>query len=374
MSRGNNIKNLCIIKEREALLELKQGLVDDEYKLLSSWRNEENNEECFSWRGLECSNTTGCLPHILVLNLHIGTTESNTDGPDKNLILTGSHRLLEFLSFEGNALTGSLINLTTFSSLKELRLRENSLNGIFHESFRQISCLEYLDLSNNQMTGSLPDLAFFPSLRELHLQSNHFYGMIPQGLGKLSELKTLDVSFNRLQGFLDNLGKLSKMKILDVYFNRLKGLPEILGQLFDLGTFDAPNNLLECTISESHFSNLCNLRSSKFSSNSLTWNASVDWIPDYCDLMSALTVLNVANSRIYGTIPYSLCSSTSLSSPYVCNNNLSGQLPVSLKKCQGLKVLDLGRNRLSAKIPEWIGTKLAGSVMHVPGTHESSRD
>lgn len=75
--------------------------------------------------------------------------------------------------------------------------------------------------------------------------------------------------------------------------------------------------------------------------------------------MSALTVLNVANSRIYGTIPYSLCSSTSLSSPYVCNNNLSGQLPVSLKKCQGLKVLDLGRNTFSGEIPEWIGTELA---------------
>lgn len=216
------------------------------------------------------------------------------------IILSGSHRLLEFLSFEGNALTGSLINLTTFSSLKELRLRENSLNGIFHESFRQISCLEYLDLSNNQMTGSLPDLAFFPSLRELHLQSNHFYGMIPQGLGKLSELKTLDVSFNRLQGFLDNLGKLSKMKILDVYFNRLKGLPEILGQLFDLGTFDAPNNLLECTISESHFSNLCNLRSSKFSSNSLTWNASVDWVPCFQLQVISLSYCNLGRTTQNG--------------------------------------------------------------------------
>ncbi|MCD9645935.1 hypothetical protein HAX54_035355 [Datura stramonium] len=160
-------------------------------------------------------------------------------------ILSGSNRSLEFLSFEGNALTGSLINLTRFSSLRELRLQNNFLNGTFHESFRQISSLEYLDLSNNQMTGSLPDLALFPSLRELHLRSNHFYGMIPQGLGRLSELKILDVSFNRLQGLPESLGKLSKLKILDVSFNRLKDLPESLGQLFDLESFDAPYNLLE---------------------------------------------------------------------------------------------------------------------------------
>ncbi|OIS95848.1 PREDICTED: LRR receptor-like serine/threonine-protein kinase FLS2 [Nicotiana attenuata] len=265
-------KVLCIKKEREALLEFKRGLID-ENNLLSSWKNDEDNEECCSWRGVKCSNTTG---HILVLNLR-GSIESNPDdtkdltlranisssrlsvldisyngysspaiyswlfnftsltsldlsgnnlgqivsafgylkslehlrlygsgiqgGIPKSVenlshlcsldarsnnlsqpfsellnILSGSNRSLEFLSFEDNALTGSLINLTIFSSLRELRLRNNLLNGIFHESFRQISSLEYLDLSNSQMTGPLPDLALFPSLKELRLGGNHFNG------------------------------------------------------------------------------------------------------------------------------------------------------------------------------------------------------
>lgn len=59
-------------------------------------------------------------------------------------ILSGSNQSLEFLSFEGNALTGSLINLTRFSSLREFRLQNNLLNGIFHESFRHISSLNIL--------------------------------------------------------------------------------------------------------------------------------------------------------------------------------------------------------------------------------------
>lgn len=158
------------------------------------------------------------------------------------------------------------------------------------------------------MTGSLPDLAFFPSLRELHLRSNHFHGMIPQVLGQLSELKILDVSFNRLQGLPESLEKLSKLKILDVSFNRLKGLRESLGKLFDLESFDAPYNLLEGTISESHLSNLCNLKSLNLSSNSLTWNVNVDWIPCF-----QLQIISLSSCNLGLHFPKWLLNSGSLS-------------------------------------------------------------
>ncbi|XP_049413644.1 receptor-like protein EIX1 [Solanum stenotomum] len=263
-------------------------------------------------------------------------------------ILAGSNQSLEYLSFEGNAFTGSLINLTRFSSLRELRLLENSLNGIFHESFRQISNLEYLDLSNNQMTGSLPDLAFFPSLRELHIQSNHFYGMIPQGLGKLSELKILDVSFNRLQGLPDSLGQLSKLKILDVSFNRLKGLPESLGQLFDLESFDAPYNLLEGTVSESHLSNLCKLKSLNLSSNSLTWNVSVDWIPCF-----QLQVISLSSCNLGPNFPKWLQTQNDYSILDLSLNSISDTMPSWFSKLPPmLTYLNLSHNQISGKIQD----------------------
>uniref|UniRef100_M1C3X3 EIX receptor 1 n=1 Tax=Solanum tuberosum TaxID=4113 RepID=M1C3X3_SOLTU len=274
-------------------------------------------------------------------------------------ILSGSNRSLEFLSFEENALTGSLINITRFSSLKELRLQENSLNGIFHESFRQISSLEYLDLSYNQMTGSIPDLAFFPSFRELHLQSNHFYGMIPQGLGKLSELKILDVSFNRLQGLPDSLGQLSKLKILDVSFNRLKGLPESLGQLFDLESFDASNNLLEGTISESHLSNLCNLKSLELSSNSLTWNVSVDWIPCF-----QLQVISLSSCNLGPYFPKWLQTQNDYAFLDISLNSISDTMPSWFTKLPPmLYFLNLSYNQISGKIQDLSANNIGSIVI-----------
>ncbi|CAN4097637.1 unnamed protein product [Withania somnifera] len=263
-------------------------------------------------------------------------------------ILSGSNRSLEFLSFEGNVLTGSLINLTRFSSLRELRLQDNLLNGIFLESFGQISSLEYLDLSNNQMTGPLPDLALFPSLRELHLRSNYFHGVIPQGLGKLSELKILDVSSNRLQGLPESLGQLSKLKILDVSFNRLQGLPESLGKLLDLESFDAPYNLLGGTISESHLSKLCNLKSLNLSSNSMTWNVSLDWVPCF-----QLQVISLSSCNLGPHFPKWLQTQNSYSILDLSLNSISDTMPSWFSKLPPmLTYLNLSYNQINGKIKD----------------------
>ncbi|KAK6783891.1 hypothetical protein RDI58_017345 [Solanum bulbocastanum] len=62
---------------------------------------------------------------------------------------------------------GSIVNVTTFSSLKKLYLQKNVRNGFFMERPGQVSTLEYLDLCDNQMRGPLPDLSLFPSLRDI---------------------------------------------------------------------------------------------------------------------------------------------------------------------------------------------------------------
>ena len=55
----------CIGRETQALLNFKQGIMDD-FGFLSSWGNEEDKTDCCKWKGVRCSNLTG---HVVMLDL-----------------------------------------------------------------------------------------------------------------------------------------------------------------------------------------------------------------------------------------------------------------------------------------------------------------
>lgn len=192
----------------------------------------------------------GNLTHLH--HLDMSNTQTDQWLPELFHRLSGSRKSLEVSGLNDNSMFGSIVNVTTFSSLKKLYLQKNVLNGVFMERPGQVSTLEYLDLSDNQMRGPLPDLALFPSLRELHLGSNQFQGKIPQGIGKLSQLRILDVSSNGLDG-----------------------LPESMGKLSHLESFDASYNVLKGKITESHLSNLSSLVYVDLSFNSLSLKTSL---------------------------------------------------------------------------------------------------
>ncbi len=58
----------CIERERQALLEFKSNLVDD-YGILSSWGSEDEKKNCCNWKGVHCSNQTGHVLELELLNL-----------------------------------------------------------------------------------------------------------------------------------------------------------------------------------------------------------------------------------------------------------------------------------------------------------------
>ncbi|XP_070017157.1 receptor-like protein EIX1 [Nicotiana sylvestris] len=327
-SRGNHAKVLCITTEREALLEFKRGLID-EYDLLSSWRNEEDNEECCSWRGVKCSNTTG---HILVLNLR-GSIQLTPDG-------------------EGNYFM---------------------LRGIIRSSLVKLQYLKYLDLSSNEFGGEIPKyIGYLKRLEYLNFSSkassNGFTGLIPPQLQNLTYLKVLDLGGNFFEvknlewlSLYLALGVLRSLEFLSFEQNALGGSLINLTRFSSLRELRLRDNLLNGIFHESFRAYLEIHLGIGFESTTLDLSENLlsGGIPNCWTRMSVPMILNVANNRISGSIPYSLCSSTALTSLYMRKNNLSGQFPASLKNCQGLSVLDLGRNILSGKIPEWIGTKLA---------------
>lgn len=177
----------CIEKERQALLNFKQGLIDHS-SMLSTWRDDDSNKDCCNWRGIECNNETG---HVQILDLH----GSNTH------FLTG------------------LIDLTSLVYLQNM---------------------EYLDLSSNYDSNKskLPEhLGSFRSLRYLNLSYMNFDGEIPCEIGNLSKLEYLDLKINSLDGAIPSqLGKLTSLRYLDLSHNyRIHGeIPYQLGYLSQL--------------------------------------------------------------------------------------------------------------------------------------------
>jgi EIX receptor 1/2 len=85
-------------------------------------------------------------------------------------------------------------------------------------------------------------------------------------------------------------------------------------------------------------------------------------LPKCWQKMAYLVGLNLASNNLSGRIPKSLgkiCWKYSyLKSLHFQNNSFIGELPVSLMNCSSLRVIDFGENKLSGRIPTWIGTSL----------------
>ncbi|KAM7478322.1 hypothetical protein LguiA_026535 [Lonicera macranthoides] len=135
------VKKGCMQNEREALLEFKKGIVDND-GILSSWGNEEDKRDCCRWRGVKCSNRTG---HVISLDLQN-----------------------EEYIFE-------------------------PLRGKINPSLLDLQHLTYLDLSFNKFGESrIPNfIGSLHSLRYLNLQYNSFFGAIPHQIGNLTNLRSL---------------------------------------------------------------------------------------------------------------------------------------------------------------------------------------
>ncbi|GAY65236.1 hypothetical protein CUMW_239650, partial [Citrus unshiu] len=93
-------------------------------------------------------------------------------------------------------------------SLKELGLSDNKLSGQFSQVIQNLSCgcvvnsLEVLYLHDNDFTGPVPHLGGFSSLEELQLDVNRLNGTIDKSLSQSSKLESLSLDGNSFTGEL----------------------------------------------------------------------------------------------------------------------------------------------------------------------------
>ncbi|WCJ27614.1 Leucine-rich receptor-like protein kinase family protein [Euphorbia peplus] len=363
-------------------------------------------QNCFSLRYLSLARNSlqGPLPSTLIscssLNTLILSNNQLSGNPD---FTTGiwSFKRLRTLDLSSNEFSGSLPKGIAFlPSLKELQLQnnrfsgplpldigfcrhllkldlsDNLFNGVLPDSLKLLTSLVYVSLSTNMLTGDFPQwIGDLASAEHLDFSSNSLTGTLPFSINDLKSLRFLSLSDNRISGTIPtSIVECSRLSVIRLRGNSFNG--SIPDGMFDLGLeeVDLSDNKLMGYIppgSSKFYGSLHTLDLSRnnlggnisaemgLSSNlrylNLSWNGNLQSrMPQELGYLQNLTVLDLRNAAIYGSIPADICESGNLRILQLDGNSLTGLIPQEIGNCSSLNLLSLSHNNLSGPIPKSI--------------------
>ncbi|KAI3686011.1 hypothetical protein L1987_79680 [Smallanthus sonchifolius] len=209
----------------QALQTWKSSLDDESRKLLSSWVGP---DPCKNWTGISCNSHD-----VIVTSINLGNFQLQGNLDQFNFSALSSS--LENLDLGFNNLDGQMpVSLGHLTRLRYLNLEGNTLSGLIPSSFENFTRIEYLYLQQNRLTGPiLPKIGNPETLIDLRLFDNYLTGSIPGSLGNYTRLVSLYLHKNQLSGSIPiALGKLETLLDLALSVNNLTGsFPEELNNL-----------------------------------------------------------------------------------------------------------------------------------------------
>ncbi|WCJ38741.1 disease resistance family protein / LRR family protein [Euphorbia peplus] len=267
---------------------------------------------------------------------------------------------LKILNFENNVLNTSIPQwLFNISSLEELDFLNCEFKGSLHDDgWGKLCNLRVLDLPyNNELGGRFDGFlgslskCSNSSLEELYLWDNQVNGEIPELISQFKNLKLLWFGENLVSGSIpSSIGNLSFLESFDIPSNAMDGtIPDSIGQLSNLVLLDVSRNSWKGVLSETHFRKLTKLETFGVSSlrKSLSVNISQNWIPPF-----SLDYLEISACNFGSMFPSWLETQTNISFLILKENGLSGGIPDWLWKVSpGLRALDLSSNQFKGEIP-----------------------
>ncbi|XP_011076480.2 LRR receptor-like serine/threonine-protein kinase GSO2 [Sesamum indicum] len=338
-SQLNNTTNRmrCLDRERQALLNFKDELVDT-YGRLSSWGNDEHKRECCEWIGVYCHNHTN---HVTQLDLRFKFLRGKISTSLLELQQL-EHIDLSFNDFEYAPIPDFIASLT---QLQNLNLRSANFSGPIPHQIGNLSKLLYLDISANDCNSENLDWLF-----------------------SLDSLEYLDLSYTDLSKATNWLQAVSKLKSIQELSLSNGALPEISLSFLPKINGSSPLTFLDLSfnshLSNSHLSNFWTLVSwfSNFSSTGLSYiilndNNIAGPIPDVFEDMMSLTVLSLYRNGLQGGIPKYFTNLSSLVTLSLSENNLSGDINEVMMNLSGgllekrLLSLDMSWNNFRGLLP-----------------------
>lgn len=394
--------------DMEALLRFKAQLSLDPKGVLSTWRENPDEDPC-SWNGITCTTSKRVvqlelqnaslqgylmLPELLQSLDKLKLLDLSGNQLHANLTFGPSCASLQTLSLSNNFIYGSIPPdlFLSCDTLQELDLSHNNLTGTLTQNFfADCGSLQMLDLSHNHLTGNLPyGISQCTSLQELHLSSNYFVGQLPLDVitsctngpcrnvpSASGGLQVLDISFNNLSGHIyDTIFKeCGDMTYIDLSSNAFIGeVPVSIEGCSTLQHLNLSNNKIGSRIPTA-LGNLNSIKIMDLSGNSLigpipdelgyacptlvkldlSMNNLSGTIPSSFSSCDYLQYLNLANNKLSGSFPIDIVIHfKSLERLLLTFNEFTGPLPTAVMNSDTLRVLDLGSNKLSGLIPSQI--------------------
>ncbi|XP_022722119.1 LRR receptor-like serine/threonine-protein kinase GSO1 [Durio zibethinus] len=349
---GATYSDGCLEQQRLALLQLKRFFNDRQY--LRTWTGEVGSD-CCRWEFVECNITTR-----RVTELSLNWMKSVNQKWYLNASLFLPFEELRSLYLQGNEIAGFVENegFEKLSKLKHLEILDLSYNHIeslrsSHGNGRQLRLinLQVLDLSDNPFNNSiLADLSGFSNLKSLNLRQNQLNGSIDiKELCLLSNLETLDMSHNEVNQFVTfkELHLLSNVEDLFMDNTPLDiNFLQSIGNLTSLKILSLYNCGLAGTLPSQGWCHLKGLEELSLNGNGLQGA-----IASCLGNSTFLRYLDISNNQFTGNIAFTALSNLTMLQVLSLSNN-QFQVPVSFKSFanhSNLKILSSNGNRLAAE-------------------------
>eukprot|EP00252_Welwitschia_mirabilis_P015141 TRINITY_DN33328_c0_g1_i1.p1 TRINITY_DN33328_c0_g1~~TRINITY_DN33328_c0_g1_i1.p1 ORF type:complete len:969 (+),score=9.90 TRINITY_DN33328_c0_g1_i1:298-3204(+) len=289
----------------------------------------ENNENLAPWVIPDGLQAAAVLQEFYANN-------ANIQGLIPEFLGNGSMASLQQLWLAFNNLSGGIP--VSFNASQIVNLRLNNQNGRLLggriDVVGRMQSLTHLSLHVNAFTGPIPDFVS-EGLSVLELRDNQLTGPVPESLQKSDSLSNISLKNNDLQGPAPQFR--AGVDVDDGGNNYCtaqpgKGCDGRVQALLDFaGAVGYP----------------------LFLSTGWTGNdPCASW--QYVSCRGGnITVLNLANRGLNGTISPALGRLTSLTEILLNNNNLSGTIPADLAGLPNLSKLDLRNNNLHGSVPKF---------------------
>ena len=243
-----------------------------------------------------------------------------------------------------------------FAALEVLDIHGNMLTTI-PVGLRQLAHLTHLNLSKNRLTNDCFDTVIqVTSLRELRLSDNSLEGAVLENIYRLENLQVLDVHNNRINDLPHNLHELRHLRVLNMAGNRLRSVPIESLCLLPLVEIDLSRNRIGATLLPEGLEGFRSLQLLNVSSNALSRLTGDDVLS-----MPELQYLSVSDNRLQSLPNFSSCFELRT---LTAANNAIFSFPDGLVSLSNLRNLDLMGNNVKQLDPN-IGMMTNLSMLNI---------